>query len=92
MPPLAFDSCGLCRKVQNMAHLILLFGRYHFLQLPFGITPAPEVSHKTMHVIYECVEGADPSMEDIIAWGSTRKGHDLMPQKVLETARTAHLK
>lgn len=33
--------------------------RYRFLRLPFGIASAPEVYHKTIHMLYEHIEGAD---------------------------------
>lgn len=45
------------------------YGRYRFLRLPFGIASAPEVDHKTIHLIYELIVGVDTSMDDIIVWG-----------------------
>ena len=68
------------------------FGRYKFLRLPFGIASAPEVYHKTIHMIYEHLEGVDTSMDDIIVWGSTKAEHDERLKQFLKATRTANLK
>ncbi len=66
------------------------FGRYRFL--PFGVASAPELYHKTIHMIYEHLEGVDTSMDDIIVWESTKAEHDMRLKKVLEATRKANLK
>ena len=68
------------------------FGRYRFLRLPFGIASAPEVYHKTIHMIYEHLDGVDTSMDDIIVWGSTKAEHDERLRNVLEATRKANLR
>uniref|UniRef100_A0A8C4RHI8 Gypsy retrotransposon integrase-like protein 1 n=1 Tax=Erpetoichthys calabaricus TaxID=27687 RepID=A0A8C4RHI8_ERPCA len=68
------------------------FGRYQFLRLPFGIASAPEVYHKTIHMIFEHFDGVDTSMDDIIVWGSSKEEHDERLKKVLDATRTANLK
>lgn len=45
------------------------FGRYRFLRLPFGITSAPEIYHRTIHMIYEHIPGCTTMMDDIIVMG-----------------------
>ena len=47
-------------------------GRYRFLCLPYGILSAPEVYHKTIHMIFEHIPGVETMMDDIIIWGSTK--------------------
>ncbi|KAL7882928.1 hypothetical protein SRHO_G00005860 [Serrasalmus rhombeus] len=69
-----------------------LFARYRFLRLPFGITSAPEVYHKTIHLVYEHIEGVDMTMDDIIIWGATKEEHDSRLKQVLEATRKANLK
>jgi len=61
-------------------------------RLPFGIASAPEVYHKTIHMIYEHLEGVDTSMDDIIVWGSTKAEQDMRLRKVPEVTRIANLK
>lgn len=52
------------------------FGRYRFLRLPFGITSAPEIYHRTIHIIYEHIPGCTTMMDDIIVWRSTLQEHN----------------
>ncbi|KAL6462117.1 hypothetical protein MHYP_G00285390 [Metynnis hypsauchen] len=57
-----------------------------------GIASAPEVYHKTIHLVYEHIEGVDTSMDDIIVWGATKEEHDSRLKQVLEATRKANLK
>mgnify|MGYP003690547807 CR=1 FL=1 len=41
-------------------------GRYRFLRLPFGISSAPEVYHKSMHMLQEHIKGTSSCIEDIL--------------------------
>lgn len=62
------------------------FGRYRLTidrWLPFGIASAPEVYHKTIHMIYEHLDGVDTSMDDIIVWGTTKAEHDMILRKLI---------
>ncbi|XP_072769847.1 LETM1 domain-containing protein 1 isoform X1 [Nerophis lumbriciformis] len=67
-------------------------GRYRFLRLPYGILSAPEVYHKTIHMIFEHIPGVETMMDDIIVWGSTRKEHDERLRQVLDKTREVNLK
>lgn len=67
-------------------------GRYRFLRLPYGIQSAPEVYHKTIHMIFEHIPGVDTMMDDIIVWGSTRQEHDERLRQVLDKTREVNLK
>ena len=51
------------------------FGRYKYLRFPFGISSAPEVYHKKVHMLFEHIDGVDTPMDDIIVWGSTTAEH-----------------
>ena len=68
------------------------FGRYRFLRLPFGISSAPEVYHKAIHMLLEHIKGTSSFMDDIIVWGKTIEEHDQRLKAVLETIRRANLK
>uniref|UniRef100_A0A3Q2DAV3 ribonuclease H n=1 Tax=Cyprinodon variegatus TaxID=28743 RepID=A0A3Q2DAV3_CYPVA len=67
-------------------------GRYRFLRLPYGILSAPEVYHKTIHMIFEHIPGVETMMDDIIVWGSTRAEHDERLRQVLDKTREVNLK
>jgi hypothetical protein len=51
-------------------------GRYRFLHLPYGILSAPEVYHKTIHMIFVRIPGVETMMDDIIVWRSTKEEHE----------------
>lgn len=67
-------------------------GRYRFLRLPYGILSAPEVYHKTIHMIFEHIPGVETMMDDVIVWGSTREEHNERLRQVLDKTREVNLK
>nr|XP_054602637.1 uncharacterized protein K02A2.6-like [Nothobranchius furzeri] len=67
-------------------------GRYRFPRLPDGILSAPEVHHKTIHMIFEHIPGVETMMDDIIVWGTTREEHDQRLRQVLDKTRKVNLK
>lgn len=67
-------------------------GRYRFLRLPYGILSAPEVYHKTIHMIFEHIPGVETMMDDVIVWGATREEHDERLRQVLDKTREVNLK
>ena len=68
------------------------FGRYRFLRLPFGISSAAEIYHRTIHMIFEHIPGCTTMMDDIIVWGSTMQEHNQRLQEVFAASRKANLK
>uniref|UniRef100_A0A8C6LCJ1 ribonuclease H n=1 Tax=Nothobranchius furzeri TaxID=105023 RepID=A0A8C6LCJ1_NOTFU len=68
------------------------FGRYQFLRMPFGITSAPEVFHRTMEYILEGLDGVRVYVDDIIIWGATVEQHNERLVRVLQRIRANGLK
>lgn len=66
------------------------FGRYFLKRLPFGLTSAPEVFHKTIQQIFET--GTKVYTDDILITGSTIEEHDARLAQALEAARSNGLK
>lgn len=66
--------------------------RYRFLHLPYGILSAPEVYHKTIHLIFEHIPRVETMMDDIIIWGSTKEEHDARVRQVLDLTWKVNLK
>ena len=62
-------------------------GRYRVLRVPFGISSAPEVFHRTIHEIFEHIPGVDTSMDDVLVGGANAEEHDDRVIQVLEAAR-----
>ena len=67
-------------------------GRYMYLRLPYGIASAPEVYYKTVHQIFEGIEGVSTIADDIIIYGKTQADHDRSLRETLDTARRVNLK
>ena len=47
------------------------YGRYSFKRMPYGISSAPEIFHKTIERIMEGLDGVRVFIDDILIWGST---------------------
>jgi hypothetical protein len=52
------------------------FGRYRYLRLPFGISPAPEVFHRIVADVIQDLVGVMHFVDDILIWGETQQEHD----------------
>ena len=68
------------------------FGRYRFKRMPFGISCASEVAHKTFEKHFGDISGALPIFDDIIIGGRDEQEHDLVLRKVLTRARERNVK
>lgn len=60
--------------------------------MPFGISSAPEVFQKTMHVVFEGLDGVEIMVDDILIWGRTEEEHDRRLQAVLQRCREVNLR
>lgn len=87
-----FWQMKLERKSSKLCTFITPFGRYKFLRLPFGISSAPEVYHRTIHQIFENMPAIDTSMDDIIIWGSTKAEHNERLAAALKATRKVNFK
>ena len=68
------------------------FGRYRYRRLPFGISSAPEVYHKTVSQIFDGMVGVSTFADDIIVWGRTREEHEKNLRAVLDRIKAKNLK
>ncbi len=60
------------------------YGRYRYLRLPFGISPAPEVFHRMVADVIRDLPGVLHFVDDILVWGSTKAEHDARLREVLD--------
>jgi len=67
------------------------FGRHCFLRLPFGISSAPEVFHKTVQQLFDGIEGVGVFI-DVVVWGRTKEEHGARLRRVLNQAQRTGLK
>lgn len=68
------------------------FGRHCFLRLPFGISSAPEVFHRTVQQLFDGIEGVGVFIDDVVVWGKTKTEHDERLARVLKRAQKSGLK
>lgn len=52
------------------------FGRYRFLRMPYGITPASEVFHKIIKQNFEGIDGVISYIDDFLIYGESKEQHD----------------
>ena len=60
------------------------FGRYCYRRLPYGITSASEVFHKTVQQIFDDIDGVKVYIDDLVIWGESKEQHDERLFQVLD--------
>lgn len=68
------------------------FGRYYFKRLPFGISSAPEVFHRTVAQLFNGLDGVKTIHDDVLVWGTTVDEHDKRLKQALDRSRQSGLK
>lgn len=68
------------------------FGRYRFLRLPYGISSAPEVFHRTVSEIFEDLPGVETYIDDILVHGRTKDEHDERLRAVLKRCQEVNFR
>ena len=72
---------GYCSIILNQESSLLMtfnnaFGRYHFLQLLFGLVCSQDIFQKKMDQILEDCQGCIRITDDITVHGHTKAEHD----------------
>lgn len=68
------------------------FGRYRYLRLPFGVTPAPEVYQKYMHELFDDLDAVETIKDDILVYCNSKVQHDERLEKVLTRCKERKFK
>ena len=68
------------------------FERFKYLRLPFDISSAPEIYHRTINSLFSHLEGVDTSMDDIIIYGATPEEHDQRLEATMKVVKEVGLK
>ena len=71
-----FWQIPLSPEPRPLTTFIMLFGRYHFNKLPFGISSAPELFQRRMSAILEGLEGVVCLINDVLITGKDEAEHD----------------
>jgi hypothetical protein len=87
-----FWQLKLTEESSRLCTFITPFGRFRYLRLPFGISCAPEIYHRTVYNMFSHIAGVETSMDDICIGGKTREEHDHRVKQVLDICRQQGLK
>ncbi len=60
------------------------WGRYKWLRLPFGVSPAPEVFHRIIAELIQDLPGVVHYIDDILIMATTRAEHDRLVTLVMK--------
>ena len=67
-----FLQLELDKESSNLTTFATPFGRYKFLRLPFGISSAPEVFHRTVSEIFSDIKGVEIYIDDLLIHAPTK--------------------
>ena len=84
-----FWQTPLAKKSRLLTTFIIPFGRYCFNKLPFGISSAPEVYQRKMHLILEKLPDVVCLMDDILIFAQDQKEHDVRLANTLKRLQEA---
>lgn len=65
----------------------IVFGRYRFLRLPFGIISAQDEFQRRVDETYKGLEGVAAIVDDILVFGKTKQDHDRNLRAMLKRTR-----
>uniref|UniRef100_A0A0A9WHB1 RNA-directed DNA polymerase n=1 Tax=Lygus hesperus TaxID=30085 RepID=A0A0A9WHB1_LYGHE len=68
------------------------WGRYKFLRLPFGVSPASEIFHAKMQEIFGDLPGVIIFLDDILIFANSIEEHNKRLEALLERAKTYNVK
>jgi hypothetical protein len=78
-----FWNVKLDRASTDLCTFATPWGRYKFLRLPFGVSPAPEVFHRIVADLISDLPGVIHYIDDILIMAMTRAEHDRLVALVL---------
>ena len=88
---MAFWQAPLKEESQKLYTFNTPFGRYCYRCLPYGITSASEVLHKTVQQIFHDTDGMKVYIDDLVIWGQSKEQHDDRLFQVLDRAKQVNL-
>lgn len=68
------------------------FGRFKFKRLPFGISTAPEIFHRTFAEIFRDIKGIKVYIDDLLIYAKTEQEHNRILKEVLRKAEQTGIK
>lgn len=87
-----FWQIPLHTESSQITTFIMLFARYCFKRLPFGISIAPDIFQRKMQKLLYGLEGVQVYMDDVIIYGASIQEHDARLKRTMETMEFAGLR
>lgn len=93
-----FWQMKLTEKSSKLTTFWTPFGRYRWLRLPFGISPAPELFQQKQHEILQGLDGVEVIADDLIVFGCGDSheeavlDHNMKLEKLLKRLREVGVK
>ena len=87
-----FYQLQLDEESSKLCTIATPFGRYSFQRLPFGISSASEIFHRTVASFFDDLAGVKVFVDDIVVWGASREQHDARLHQVLQRVRSNNIK
>ncbi|XP_063832434.1 uncharacterized protein K02A2.6-like isoform X2 [Ostrinia nubilalis] len=69
----AFWMCPLDDNSSRLCTFQTAWGRYRFLRLPFGISPAPEIFHKVVCDTFQDIDRVATFQDDVLCWAESEE-------------------
>jgi transposase InsO family protein len=79
-----FWNLRLDQASADLCTFATAWGRYRWLRLPFGVSPAPEVFHRIIADLIQDLPGVVHYIDDILIMATTRVEHDRLVAIVLK--------
>ena len=81
---MAFWQVPLKEESQKLCTFNTPFGHYCYRRLPYGITSASEVFHKTVQQTFDDIDGVKVYIDDLVIWGESKEQHNERLFQVLD--------
>jgi hypothetical protein len=82
-----FWQMKLDEESSKLCTFITPWGRFKYKRLPFGISCAPEIYHRTIYNMFAHLKGVESSMDDICIGAKTQDEHDQLLRQVLDICK-----
>jgi hypothetical protein len=78
-----FWNLRLDKESAKLPTFVTPWGVFRYTQLPFGVSPAPEVFHRVLADVLQDLDGVLHHVDDVLIYGGTLAEHDTRLAEVL---------
>ena len=89
---LGYWAIKLTEQSSKLTTFNMVFGRYRFLRLPFGLISAQDEFQRKVDETYEGLQGVTAIVDDILVYGKSKEEHDSNLRAMLQRSRERGVK